>query len=95
MANTHITTVPFNYELPNDFFIVWCKILKKFFTCKEHILKNFKNVTHYYLTDIIKLLTENNYTKVREIEKNYYERCYNLKSLEPKINKLCKSLTRY
>ena len=84
--------LPFNFNLPNDFFIVWCKIMKEFFTCKKYFLENFKNTKHYYLIDFVKFLKENNYLKLREPTKNYYERCNNLKLYEPKINKLCKFL---
>jgi len=84
--------VPYNFELPNEFFITWCNILKNFFMYKKYILKNFKNSTHYYLADIIKLLIEKKYSKLREIKKDYYIRCTNLKFFEPKINKLCKFL---
>jgi hypothetical protein len=87
--------VPFNFDLPNDFFITWSKILKEFFVRKKHILKNYKNVKHYYLSDILKLLAEDNYSKIRENKKDYYERCNNLKFFKPRIIKLCKSLTSY
>jgi len=102
MASTYIVenefnniNVPYNFELPNEFFITWCKILREFFYWKRYILKNFENATHYYLTDIFKLLVENNYSRLREIKKDYYIRCVNLKFFEPKINRLCKSLTSY
>jgi len=102
MASAYVVTnennnikVPFNFEIPKYFFYYWCKNLKKFFYYKKYILEKYKNSTHYYLSDVLKLLAQNDYSGMREIKNNYYERCENLKEFEPKILKLCNTLTNY
>jgi hypothetical protein len=102
MASTYVAEKKYkkinlshNFEIPNDFFFTWCKILREFFTRKRYILENYKNTKHYYLNDLVKFLKEDNYEKCRYPTINYYERCNNLKFYESKINKLCKMLTNY